>query len=98
MLVVTYTASYQNKCPISHREVLELEHPVAFVNAVDQPYEYDLLVTWLVLHKGTDPKTRAHRSVREIVILHVNDDTTRKTIEHIKEHVPIVFLQVVLMN
>jgi hypothetical protein len=97
MLVVTYTSSHQNKCPISLKEVLEIQHPVAFFDAVDQPYEYDLLVNWLIVHKGTDPKTRALRYVHEIVILHVRDDTADKTIQHIKQHTNLAILQAILI-
>ena len=96
MQVVTYTGSRQNICPISLAEVSAIEHPVAFFDALDQPYEYDMLVEWLVVHGGADPKTRTHRSVQDLVVLHISDENaTRKAIEYIQQHTSLAIFQVI---
>lgn len=98
MRIVAYTGPNHNECPISLTKLQEIEHPVAFSDTPDQPYEYDQLVAWLVSYGGTDPKTRAHRSMREIVILHIKDTTTQNTIRHIQQHSDPDVLQVIFIN
>jgi outer membrane murein-binding lipoprotein Lpp len=56
-MIETYIGTHDTLCPITLTPVHELEHPVAFKNALAYPFELDALVRWMTI-SDIHPTTR----------------------------------------
>ena len=57
MKIERYTGTHDTLCPITLTPAHELEHPVAFKNALAFPFELDALVQWMTI-SDIHPTTR----------------------------------------